>query len=160
VDRQFLKFWGEFLLNVAEGKRQIEEMTHWIQSDLPPLGELAALFRKCYGLPETNADRQDALWRTATTGFHTALETYAPLWGWVPLDRYTRLKDKLAHLEAEIAEQKRLIKQLEVLLENQGLGHMAMTTRFQNLIADQRQAFEQLMQALSASAEATPENHS
>jgi len=156
VNSQFFKFWGEFLLNVAVGKRQLEEMRRWVQSGSPSSGELAALFRHCYGLPETASAVGDDQWRKATADFHAALEAYAPLWGWVPLDRYNQLKRKTERLEVTVAEQTRLIKQFEALLEDRDMGHMPMITRFQNVIDDQRQAFEKLMQTLAPSSQ-TPE---
>ena len=156
MDSQFLKFWGEFLLKTAEGKRQLEEMRRWVESGLPPSGELAALFRRCYGLPETASTADDDQWRKAAADFHAALKAYAPLWGWVPLDHYNRLKRQKERLETTVAEQTLLIKQFEKLLEDRSMGHMTMITRFQNVIDDQSRAFEKLMQALAPSSE-TPE---
>lgn len=158
MDSQFFKFWGEFLLKAAEGKRQLEELTRWVQSGSPPSGELAALFQQCYGLPETASGTNDKQWRKATTDFHAALEAYAPLWGWVPLERYNHLKRKTKRLEATVAEQSLLIKQFEKLLEDRDMGHMTMITRFQNVIDDQSQAFQKLMQTLAPSSE-TPEGN-
>lgn len=160
MDRHFFKFWGEFLLKAAEGQRQAEEMTRWMQSDLPPTGELAALFRKCYGLPETPAGSDDDLWGQATAEFHNALKAYVPLWGWVSLDRYDELKRKIKGLQARVAEQERLIKQLETLLADENMGDQAIVARFQNLIADQSQAFDKLLQALNATPDAPDETRS
>lgn len=158
MDSQFFKFWGEFLLKAAEGKRQLEEMTRWVQSGSPPSGELAALFQQCYGLPETASGADNKQWRKATADFRDALEAYAPMWGWVPLDRYNQLKRKTERLETTVAEQTRLIKQFEALLEDRDMGHMTMITRFQNVIDDQSQAFEKLMQAVAPSSETPDES--
>lgn len=157
MDSQFLKFWGELLLQAAEGKRWLEEIARWMPSGKPPQGELADLFRQCYGLPQTTTGVNEAQWRQATANFRTALEAYAPLWGWVPMDRYNQLKRKTERLETTLAEQARLIKQFEALLEDRDMGHMTMITRFQNVIDDQSQAFEKLMASLAPSSEA-PDN--
>lgn len=156
MDSQFLKFWGEFLLKAAEGHRQWDDMTRWMQSGFPPLGEMAALFRKCYGLPDSNTAESNKLWRQTTADFRNILEAYAPLWGWIPLDRYNQLKSKTERLETTVVEQARLIEQLEALLDDRNLGHMSMVTRFQNVIDDQSRAFEKLMQSMVASS-GTPE---
>ena len=148
MDSQFLKFWGKFLLQVAEGSRPLEDMTRWMQSGFPPLGDMAALFRKCYGLPDGTSIENDAIWRKTTTDFRAMLEAYIPLWGLIPMDQYDQLKRKTERLETTVAEQARLISQLEDLLEDRNMGHMSMVTRFQNVIDDQNQAFEKLMQSL------------
>jgi len=153
VDSRFLKFWGKCLLQVAEGSRPLEELNRWMQSGLAPSGDLASLWRQCYGLPDGTANKHDALWRKTTADFRAMLEAYAPLWGWIPADRYDQLKRKTERLETTVAEQARLIKQLEALLENRNMGNMSMVTRFQNVIEDQNQAFEKLMQSLVPSAE-------
>ena len=87
-----------------------------------------------------------------------ALEAYAPLWGWVPLDRYDQLREENESLKAELSEQARLIKRLDALMEDEDMGHMTMVARFQNLIADQSKAFDDLMQKIVPPSEAPDEN--
>ena len=153
MDHHFFKFWGELLLQTADGQRQLEALSRWIQSGFSPSGELAALFRKSYGLPPLAPHNSGDEWQKATADFHKALKAYAPLMGWVPLDRYDRLKREKERLEAQIAEQTRLIQQLEAILDDKDMGHMSLLTRFQNLVTDQSKAFDDLMQALKASSE-------
>lgn len=153
MDHHFFKFWGELLLQTADGQRQLEALSRWIQSGFSPSNELAALFRKSYGLPPLASENSGDEWQKATADFHKALKAYAPLMGWVPLDRYDRLKREKERLEAQIAEQTRLIQQLEAILDDKDMGHMSLLTRFQNLVTDQSKAFDDLMQALKASSE-------
>ena len=153
MDHQFFKFWGEFLLQAADGQRQLEDLTRWISDGYSPSGELADLFRKCYGLPSFSPPDSANAWKKATADFNKAFKDYAPLWGWVPLERYDRLKREKERLEAQIADQARFIRQLEAILEDKDLGHMGLITRFQNLVSDQGKAFDDLMQALQASPE-------
>jgi hypothetical protein len=158
MDGAFLKFWGEFLLQAAAGQRQIEELTRWVQNGLPSSGELADLFRRCYGLSSGSTPETGAPWEEATADFREALEAYAPLWGWVPLDRYDQLREENESLKAQLSEQARLIKRLEALMEDEDMGHMTMVARFQNLIADQSKAFDDLMQKIVPPSEAPDEN--
>ena len=157
MDHQFFKFWGEFLLQAADGQRQLEDLTRWISGGFSPSGELADLFRKCYGLPAFSPPDSANAWQKATADFHKAFKDYAPLWGWVPLERYDRLKREKERLEAQIADQARFIRQLEAILEDKDLGHMGLITRFQNLVTDQSRAFDDLMQALQAAPEESDE---
>jgi hypothetical protein len=158
MDPHFLKFWGEFLIQAAEGQRQLEDMTGWMKSGLVSSGTLADLFRQCYGLPPATHDNRD-LWRKAHADFYAALKTYAPLWGWVPRDRYERLKKKMARMETRIEDQQRSIERLEALLADSGKGQAAIAARFQTLIDDQQQAFHRMMQAMTASLEAPDHDH-
>ena len=156
MDVSFLKFWGEFLLQAAEGQRKMEDLTQWMRSGYPPSVDLAALFGKCYDLkPAAASPVEGERWQEATKAFSEALKTYAPLWGWVPLDRYDELKKENDRLQAKLDKQAKLIQRLEGLLADGGMEHMSMLTRFQDLITDQNQAFEKLMKVLSASPKAS-----
>ena len=157
MDQQFFKFWGELLLQAADGQRKLEELTRWINGGFSPSGEMADLFRKCYGLQAFASPDSANAWQKATADFHKAFKAYAPLWGWVPLERYDQLKREKERLEAQIADQTRLIQQLEAILDDKDLGHMSLITRFQNLVTDQGKAFDDLMQALQAPPEKSDE---
>ncbi len=158
MDSPFLKFWGEFMLQAAEGQRQLEDLVKWMRSGYSPSVDLAALFGKCYGLTPGSGSADVDRWQKATADFSEALKSCAPLWGWVPLDRYDELKKENERLKAEIDKQARLIKRLEALLADGGMEHMSMVARFQDLITDQNQAFDKLMQALTPVEEASKKN--
>jgi hypothetical protein len=157
MDHHFLKFWGQLLLEAAEGQRRLEDLSRWIQSGFAAAGAPADLFRQSYGLPPGVSTGSD-LWQNALKDFQKTLKTYAPLWGWVPRERYDVLKRKAEAQTLQIAEQERLIAQLEGLLKESGLGQAALATRFQNLIQDQQQAFDKLMRAMTASAVRSEDN--
>jgi hypothetical protein len=153
MDGPFLKFWGEFLLQAAEGQRKMEDLTQWMRSGYPPTVDLAALFGKCYGLTPAASTADSDRWQQATEAFSEALQAYAPLWGWVPLERYDQLKEENKRLKTELDKQERLIERLEALLADGGMEHMSVIARFQDLITDQNQAFDKLMQALRPAEE-------
>lgn len=144
----FYKFWSEFFRQVAAGQQQLTAMGSWIHSGCPPQDALADLFRRCYGLPPAKTMGEE-LWQKTTAEFITAVNAYAPLWGWVPLARYDRLKRKKERLEHKVSELERTIKQLDALLAEKGMGHAALMTRFQELINDQTAAFDNLMQTFT-----------
>ncbi|MEJ2642163.1 MAG: hypothetical protein P8010_21585 [Desulfosarcinaceae bacterium] len=144
----FYKFWSEFFRQVAAGQQQLTAMGSWIQSGCSPKDALADLFRRCYGLPPAKTMGEE-LWQKVTAEFVSAANAYAPLWGWVPLARYDRLKRKNEELERRISALERTIKQLDALLAEKGMGHAALMTRFQELINDQTVAFDQLIQTFT-----------
>lgn len=153
MDDAFLKFWGQFLQQAADGQRKVEDLVQWMRSGYSPSVDLAALFRQCYGLTPGTTSAEGDRWQKATSDFRKALEAYAPLWGWVPLERYDQLQNENERLKAELEKQERLIKRLEAILAEEDMGHRTMIARFQELIEDQSQAFEDLMQTLVPSPE-------
>lgn len=157
MDRHFLKFWGQLLLEAAEGQRRLEDLSRWIQSGFAASGGPADLFRQSYGLPPGASTAGD-LWQKALEDFQAALDTMAPLWGWVPRERYERLKRKAADLASRVAEQEQVIAQLEGLLTDRGSDQAVLAARFQNLIDDQQQAFEKLMRAMTTPAAGSQDN--
>jgi hypothetical protein len=144
----FIEFWSEFFRQAAAGQQPLTAMRDWIKCGCPPKDALADLFRRCYGLPAGKALGED-LWKHSTAEFMSAMNAYAPLWGWVPLTRYDRLKRKNERLERKVSELERTVKQLDALLAEKGLGHAALMTRFQELINDQTEAFDQLMKTFT-----------
>jgi hypothetical protein len=144
----FYNFWSEFFRQVAAGQQQLTAMGSWIRSGCPPKDALADLFRRCYNLPPAK-NMGEELWQKATGEFVSAVNAYAPLWGWVPLARYDRLKRKKERLEDKVCELERTIKQLNALLDEKGMGHAALMTRFQELINNQTTAFDQLMRTFT-----------
>jgi hypothetical protein len=61
MDRQFLEFWGNYLLSVARGQKQLEDVTRWIHGGFSGVDELTALFKKYYGLEEQSQDARKAV---------------------------------------------------------------------------------------------------
>jgi hypothetical protein len=157
MDHHFLKFWGQLLLEAAESQRRLEDLSRWIQSGFTAASAPADLFRRSYGLPPDVSAGSD-LWQKAWHDFQKALKAYAPLWGWVPRERYEALQRKADAQASRIAEQDKVIAQLEGLLAERGLGQAALATRFQDLIEDQQQAFDKLMRAMTASTAPSGDN--
>ena len=50
MDRQFLEFWGNYLLAAAKGQKQLEDMNQWLNQGFSGYEELTAMFKKFYGL--------------------------------------------------------------------------------------------------------------
>jgi len=59
MDRQFLEFWGNFLLNAANGQKQLEDMTHWMKKGFSGFDELTDMFQRFYGLDGLPPDSPD-----------------------------------------------------------------------------------------------------
>jgi dTDP-4-amino-4,6-dideoxygalactose transaminase len=67
MDRQFLEFWGNYLLAAAKGQKQLEDLNRWIRRGCSGFEELTAMFKKYYGLqdPRRKDSAADQAWQNA-----------------------------------------------------------------------------------------------
>ena len=83
MDRQFLEFWGNYLLAAAKGQKQLEDLNQWLNQGFSGFEELTAMFKKFYGLehtPQKNSDSTKA-WENAVAGFRNSFDAYLDLMG-------------------------------------------------------------------------------
>ena len=152
MDRQFLEFWGQYLLAAAKGQKQLEDLNQWIGQGFSGFEELTAMFKKFYGLdppPKENSDSAKA-WENAAAGFRNSFNAYLDLMGVVPKDKYRALEQKYAALQKKTAEQADTIKILRELLAEEGTYQGETAKVFQDLVQKQAEAFETLMQSIAA----------
>ena len=152
MDRQFLEFWGHYLLAAAKGQKQLEDLNQWIRQGFSGFEELTAMFNKFYDLehpPKENSDSTKA-WENAAAGFRNSFNAYLDLMGVVPRDKYQALEQKYAALQKKVADQEETIKILRSLLTEEGTYQGETVKVFQNLVNKQSDAFEKLMRNLSA----------
>jgi uncharacterized coiled-coil protein SlyX len=152
MDRQFLEFWGNYLLAAAKGQKQLEDLNRWISQGFSGFEELTAMFNKFYGLehsPKKNSDSAKA-WENAAAGFRNSFNAYLDLMGVVPRDKYQALEQKCAALQKKVADQDETIKILRSLLTEEGTYQGETVKVFQNLVNKQSDAFETLMKNLAA----------
>ena len=154
MDRQFLEFWGNYLLAAAKGQQQLDDLNQWIHQGFSGFEELTAMFKKFYGLerpPKANTDSAIA-WQNAAAGFRNSFNAYLDLMGMVPRDKYQALEQKCAVLIKKIADQEETIKVLRSLLSEEGTYQGETVKVFQNLVEKQSDAFETLMKNLTPAA--------
>jgi phage I-like protein len=154
MDRQFLEFWGNYLLAAAKGQKQLEDMNQWLNQGFSGFEELTAMFKKFYGLersPEENSDSAKA-WENAAAGFRNSFNAYLDLMGVVPQDKYQALEQKYAALQKKVADQEETIKILRSLLTEEGTYQGETVKVLQNLVNTQTDAFETLMKNMTAVA--------
>ena len=150
MNRQFYEFWGNFFINVAQGQKQIEEMSTWMKQGYAGIDDLTALFRRCYGLktPGSDGDLDTRAWWQAIADFQQAFTQFAAQWGWVGQDEHQQALDKCAALEKKIEEQQTTITQLRGLLTQKGLGYAELVEHFNSSLKDQNDQFQALMESI------------
>ena len=155
MDRQFLEFWGNYLLSVAKGQKQLEDMNQWIRQGFSGFQELTAMSNKFYGLEHPTAKDADSskAWQNAAADFRKSFDAYLDLMGVVSKEKYRRLEKKYATLQERVNEQDETIKVLRKLLTEEGTYQGETVKVFQDLVNKQSEAFETLMRNLATAAE-------
>jgi hypothetical protein len=150
MDRHFLEFWGNYLLLLAKGQKQLEDLAQWSQQGFGNFADLTDLFRKAYGLDEQTQDSPDylKLWQQAQEDFRQSLRDYLGLMGMVPREEYLELAGKYEGLKEKVADQEETIKQLRLLLADKGLDFNTVTSEFQELMQKQGDQFQKMLQGL------------
>lgn len=158
MDRHFLEFWGNFLLQAAKGQKQLEDLAKWTQSGLSNWGDFTTLFRQAYGLEQVKQESPDyqQIWKKAEEDFRDSFRDYLSLLGVVPREEYAELARKYAELKEKVAEQEETIKLLRTLLSDKGLDYAVVTLEFQKLMEKQNNQFEELMQGVGEALKSDP----
>ena len=148
MNAPFFEFWGKFLTNVAQGQKQLDEMSTWMKKGYADADDLAALFRRCYDLntPDAGSAQNPQAWKEAVAEFQNNFNQFASQWGWVTQVEHQQVRDKCAALEKEIQEQQATIRQLRELLAQKGLGYSELLQHMQGAIQNQSDQFQALME--------------
>jgi uncharacterized coiled-coil protein SlyX len=151
MDRQFLEFWGNYLLAAARGQKQLEDLNQWIGQGFSGFEELTAMLKRFYGVEHPSQENSDSdkAWERAAAGFRDSFNAYLELMGVVPRDKYQALEQQSADLQKKVADQEETIKILRSLLAEEGTYQGETVKVFQNLVNKQSDAFETLMKNLT-----------
>lgn len=151
MDRHFLEFWGNFLINAAKGQKQLEDMAKWLNQDLNGHEDLTAMFRKYYGLDRLNKDSPEyqETWKKAEEDFRKSFRDYLRLFRFVPKEEHLALAKKCEELEEKVAIQEETIRRLWKLLAEKAVDPTEMVKGFQDLIKEQSDQFQDLIESFS-----------
>lgn len=147
MDKQFLEFWGHFLINAAKSQKQLEEMEKWLNEGLRGFENLTAMFRKFYGLNGLQEGTAEYLktWENAANSLQKSYKEYLNLMGMVPKNEHLALIEKYEDFKQKVAEQAETIKHLRMLLDDKGSVDQADIVKgFQNLMEKQSKQFQEL----------------
>jgi hypothetical protein len=153
VDRHFLEFWGNFLINAAKGQKQMEDMAKWMTQGLKGFEDLTTMFRKFYGLDNLSESAPDYVktWEKAARDFQKSFQDYLNLFGVVPRHEHLNLVREYAALKEKVVAQEETIKHLRMLLEEKGMDLEQIVRGYQDLIKKQTDQFQRLMEGLGDS---------
>ena len=152
MDKNFLEFWGNYLIAVARGQSQLEDLTRWIGRGFDGAENLSAQFSKIYGLEIGSPDdpSYSENWEKAAEAFRQSFREFSEQTGWIPKSDYTALEEENRALKDKITDLESTIARLRDLLDKPGVDQSLALKVFQDLIDKQGAEFQKLMQNLSA----------
>ena len=158
MNRQFLEFWGSYFTQAAEGQKQLEDISAWMNKGFSGTDDLTKLFRRCYGLDDPGASSElvSQKWQKAIADFQQTFSETADAWGWVTKAEHQQALDKCAALEEKTQQQQITISQLRELLNQEGLGHTELFQHFKNVYEDQSKQFQDLMKSMNEAVKDKP----
>jgi len=148
VDKQFLEFWGNLLLSVAQGQRQLDEFSGWMSQGMSGFRDLTVMFRQFYGLggERTGGDED---WKSARTSFVKAYSAYLDVLGVVPRSELTALKKRYEELQKTAEDQEAALRKLRLELSESRMAQGDVVRGFQELIQVQSEQFKELADSFS-----------
>jgi hypothetical protein len=154
IDSNFLEFWGNYLIAVARGQKQLEDLPRWIRQGFQGLEDLTVTFKKCYGLEQLqpNSPAFTEAWKKATADFRKSFKESFGLFGWIPQEEHQKLAEENQRLQQNIAQQQTIIRRMRTLLDEKGLDQNKTLEVFQDLIKKQSDEFQKLMKNLAEPA--------
>jgi hypothetical protein len=157
MDKQFLEFWGNFLLSVAKGQQQMDTFSRWMAQGMQGYSELNAMFCKFYGI-ENGQDQKQGAWPSAQAAFEAAYKTYLEAVGAVPKSAYAALEKRLAESRRSLTEKQATITRLRAELSECRLSQGDTVRGFEELIKIQSDQFKELSTSFNRFFSSSDEN--
>ena len=152
MDRHFLELWGNYLLSVAKGQKQVEDFYNWMRQGLKGADELTEMFKKIYDLNDYNESdpKSTSDWDKAARNFRETSGDYFRMMGWISIEEFQALEEENQLLKSKIEEQDQKIQRLQNLLSQPSIDQHQTLNVLQDLINKQGEEFQKLLTNLSA----------
>lgn len=153
MDKQFLEFWGNFLINTAKEQKRMEDLSKWMQQGFKGFDDLTEMFKKFYGLEHMEKDTPAYMdtWEKASENFLNSYKDYLNLMGVVSKDEHLTLIKKYEELKEKAAAQEETINHLRLLLEEKKTeSQEELVQGFQDLIEKQSKQFQETMETFGS----------
>jgi hypothetical protein len=149
VDKHFLEFWGNVLINAAKEQKRMEDLSKWMQQGFMGFNDLTEMFERFYGLEHMEKDTPAYMdiWEKASENFLNSFKDYLNLMGMVSKDEHLTLIKKCEELKEKVADQEETINHLRMLLEkSKAESQDELVQGFHDLIEKQSDQFQKTME--------------
>ncbi len=105
MDKKFLEFWGNLLINAARSQEQFENLAETARLGFAAAEAQMKLFRELYGLEDSGSDFANSEWWKKTFDeFCKSYGEFLALLGVVPKAEYDELASKVDALKKRCAD--------------------------------------------------------
>ena len=156
MDKQFLEFWGNYLLSVARGQQQVEDLKRWMEQGFAGVQKLNDMFKAAYKLPAEGskpAPEDPEIWEKTAAAFNASLKEYMNQMGWVPRQDYDNLVKENQALTQKLNLLEKSLQRLEDLIDEKHPGQARTVRALEDLVEKQTTDFNRLMQSLAEAME-------
>ncbi|MBM4271717.1 MAG: hypothetical protein FJ139_06120 [Deltaproteobacteria bacterium] len=149
MDKKFLEFWGNYLLNAARGQEHLDNMNRLIREGFKDFEQQMSLFRKCYGLDRESESLPHymEMWSKAVSDFQNSYKEFLGLMGWVSKEEYLDLAEKYEALKEKSASQEETIRHLKIKTAASDVDQGEAVKGFEVLMKKQSEQFQELMKS-------------
>jgi hypothetical protein len=148
VDRRFLEFWGNALLNAAKGQEQVENLNHLVRVGFKSFEEQLSLFQKLYDLdkkPDPPAPYAE-MWAKAASDFTKSYQEFLGFMGVVPREDYEALSREHEALKNKFAALEENLRHGRAKSGGKEIDPSEVVKGFEGLMKEQAQQFQALME--------------
>ncbi|MBU1343436.1 MAG: hypothetical protein KKE44_11540 [Proteobacteria bacterium] len=152
MDKNFLEFWGNMMLNAAKGQKQMDEMAKWVAAGLSGMKEMNDLFFKPYGIKPVQTEKKDnyhdadSIQKKAFSSFLSSFEEYLSLFDVVPKKKHMEMVHRYETLKQRVKDQEETITHLQMMMEDVGHKKNDVTQKLNTVISLQTTRFNKLLE--------------
>jgi hypothetical protein len=147
VDRKFLEFWGNALLNAAKGQEQVENLNRLVQDGFKTFEQQLSLFQKLYDLdkkPDPSIPYTE-MWAKAASDFTKSYQEFLGFMGVVPREDYEALSREHEALKNKFAALEERQRRGRAKSSDKEIDPSEVVKGFEGLMKKQAEQFQALM---------------
>lgn len=150
MNRDFLEFWGNFLLQAARGQRQLEELAKWTRVGFEAIEEQKAFWSALLYAQKESGEEPKAVetWEQSMDEFRESYREFMKIFGLVSMDEYQELIKKNEALEKKLAEQRKALPKGQPSVKKILDVQREMEEGLQGLVEKQSEQFKELMESI------------
>jgi hypothetical protein len=147
VDRRFLEFWGNAMLNAAKGQEQVENLNRLVRVGFKSFEEQLSLFQKLYDLdkkPDPPAPYAE-MWAKAASDFTKSYQEVLGFMGVVPRENYEALSKEHEALKNKFTALEEKLRSGRTKSSGKEIDPSEVVKGFEGLMQKQAEQFQALM---------------
>jgi len=152
MDRKFLEFWGNALLNAAKGQEQVENLNRLARDGFKTFEQQLSLFQKLYDLDKKPDPKKPGpsipyaeMWAKAASDFTKSYQEFLGFMGVVPREEYEALSREHEALKNKFAAVEEKLRHSRTKSGGKEIDPSEVVKGFEGLMKEQAKQFQALM---------------